>query len=150
MPRLSFTISRNLVLAAIIALIILFIGLFVIHHAPLAKKDIIATAFLFDLVITFPMAWYFIVIRPLRLRKWGIFLVFTLCCGVAYLILPAHQQSYIIRIRKLVIVPELAMLVYGIIKARKIKAEYRRLQADFPDTAYNLYRSMAIVFGENA
>lgn len=150
MPHLSFTLSRNIILVAIIALIILSIGLFVIHHAPLAKKDIVATAFLFDLVITFPVAWYFIVIRPLRLRKWGIFLVFTLCCGIAYLILPAHQQSYIIQIRKLVIVPELAMLVYGIIKARKIKTEYRRLQTDFSDTAYNLYRSMAIVFGENA
>jgi hypothetical protein len=39
------------------------------------------------------------------------------------------------------------MLVYLTIKARKIRAEYRRLQATFPDIAYNLYKSMETVLG---
>jgi hypothetical protein len=146
----SFFSSKNAWFAVAIGISILLIGLFLMHHVPIQKKDIAATGFLFDMVITFPVIWYFLVIRPLKLRKWRIVFVFTLCCVVAYLILPTHQKSYIIQIRKLTFVAELGMIVYMAIKARKIRTEYKRLQAAFPDIAYNLYKSMVTILGNGA
>lgn len=145
----SFSIPKNVWLTALAAITILIFGQFLMQHTPIEKKDIAATGFMFDMVITFPVIYYFLVIRPLKLRKWSIVLVFTMCCAAAYFILPVHQQSYIIQLRKLTVLMELVAIVYGIIKARKIRAEYQKLQADFLDIAYNFYRSMAMVFGDS-
>jgi hypothetical protein len=143
-----YSIPKNIWLAALIAITIVLGGQFLVHQIPLAKRDAVATGFLLDMVITFPVIYYFLVIRPLKLRKWSIMLVITLCCVVAYVILPEHQRSYIIQLRKLTVLIELGALIYGIGKIRKVRAAYRQLQTAFPDTAYNLYKSMAIVFGD--
>jgi hypothetical protein len=143
-----FSIPKRVWFTALIGSAILLVGLFLINHLHYPKKDIAATAFLLDMVITFPVIYYFMVIRPLKLRKWSIILVFSICCIVAYFILPQHQQTYIIQIRKLTVVIELAALAYGLLKIRKVRAEYKVLQASFPDIAYNMYKSMATVFGD--
>lgn len=119
------------------------------HHIPLVKRDVMATGLLLDMVITFPVVYYFLIIRPLKLRKWSIMLVISLCCIAAYIILPGHQRSYIIQLRKLTVVIELGVLVYGMRKIKKIRTEYKLLQTTFPDVAYNLYKSMATVFGHS-
>jgi hypothetical protein len=146
----SFSISKNVWLAALIAFAILFGGQFLMYYIPPVKRDAIATGLLLDMVITFPVIYYFLVIRPLKLRKWSIMLVVSLCCVAAYTILPAHQRSYIIQLRKLTVIIELGVLIYGLRKIKKIKAEYKQLQTNFPDIAYNLYKSLAIVFGDSA
>ncbi|MHB8209427.1 hypothetical protein [Mucilaginibacter sp.] len=114
--------------------------------APL-HQDAVASGFLFDMVITFPVAWYFLVIRPLKLRRWSILLVITCCCTAAYLILPAHQRHYILQLRELIALPELGLLIYTLSKVRHIRRKYRQLQAALPDVAYNLHKSMATVMG---
>jgi len=118
------------------------------HKASPIHQDAVASGFLFDMVITFPVAWYFIVIRPLRLRKWSILLVITCSCTFAWFILPVHQRHYIFQLRELIALPELALLVYTISKIRHIRKEYRRLQAVLPDVAYNLHKSMTIIMGD--
>jgi hypothetical protein len=148
MTLLPYSIPKNIWLALLIALAIVFSGQFLIHHIPLLKRDVVATGFLCDMVITFPVIYYFLVIRPLKLRKWSIMLVITLCCAVAYVILPEHQRSYIIQLRKLTVLIELGVLIYSIRKIGKIRAEYKKLQFEFPDIAYNLYKSLASVFGD--
>jgi hypothetical protein len=144
----STAIHKNIWFALLSALSILAVGLFLLHKASPIHQDAIASGFLLDMVVTFPVAWYFLVIRPLKLRKWGILLVITCSCTVAYLILPAHQRHYILQLRELIALPEFAMLIYTISKIRHIRREYRRLQATLPDVAYNLHQSMATIMGD--
>ena len=117
------------------------------HAASPLHRDAIASGFLADMVITFPVVFYFLVIRPLKLRKWSILLVITCCCTVAYLILPAHQRQYIVTLRELIALPEIALFIYTLSKIRLIRREYRRLQTNMPDVAFNLSKSMAAVLG---
>jgi hypothetical protein len=140
-------IHKNIWFALLTAFCILAIGLFLMHKAAPLHQDAVANGLLFDMVITFPVTWYFLVLRPLKLRKWGILLVITCCCTVAYLILPTHQRHYILQMRELIALPELAFLIYTLSKIRHIRAEYRRLQTMLPDIAYNLHQSMATVMG---
>ncbi len=143
-------VHKNIWFALLIALCIISIGLFLMHKAAPLHQDAVASGFLVDMVITFPLAWYFLVIRPLKLSKWSILLVITCCCTVAYLILPIHQRHYILQLRELIALPELALLIYTLSKIRYIRREYRRLQATLPDVAYNLHQSMATVMGNTA
>ncbi|MDB5005550.1 MAG: hypothetical protein JWQ34_3775 [Mucilaginibacter sp.] len=147
LPRLS--IPKNYIYAAFIALAILTIGLVLLHNVAPIKRDLTATAFLIDITITFPVIYYFLVIRPNKLKKWRLVFVFTCCCGVAYLILPAHQRHYIVQLRKLTVCLELGVVIYGITQVRKIRAAFNRLQAGFTDTAFNFNKSMTEVLGTN-
>src|ERR1700712_396430 len=144
----SFSIPKNIWFTALIAITIVFGGHFLIHHIPAVNRDAVASGLMLDMMITFPVIYYYLIIRPLKLRKWSIMLVITICCLVAYIILPEHQRSYIIQARKLTVLIELGGLIYGVRKIRKIRAEYKKLKAAFPDLADNLHKSMAAVFGD--
>jgi hypothetical protein len=141
------TIHKNVWYAVLAALAILTVGLFLMHNVAPVKRDLAATGFLFDIVITFPVIYYFLVIQPLKLKKWGILLVVTCCCAIGYIILPVHQRNYIIQLRKLTAGLELIVLIYAISKIRHIKKAYHQLQNEIPDIAYNLHKSMVTVLG---
>lgn len=146
---LLLSIHKNVWFAALIAVSILFGGLLILHHVPLAKRDIVATGLLGDIIITFPLSYYFLLIRPLRLKKWSILFVFTCCCAIAYLILPEHQKYYILQLRKSLVLTELVILIYAISRFRKVKTVFMQLQTLFPDFAYNLSKSMLAVLGNH-
>jgi len=138
---------KNIGLVVLLAIVLVAGGSYLLHHIALAKQYNIANGLLADMLITFPAVYYFLIIRPLKLRVWNMLLVFTCCCGVAYLVLPVQQQQYIIQVRKLSVIAELGVLVYALTKLRNVRAEYRRLQAKLPDTAYNLQQSITTVLG---
>ena len=143
-----FPIHKRQMLGAGIGLCIFLLGMFVINNISGAKKNLIADAFLIDITITFPLIWYFMVIRPLKFKTWNLMLVFTICCIAAFIILPDQQRSYIKQIRRLTFFIELAAFAYLLIKARKIKAEYQKMQKLIPDFPYSLHKSMMNVFGD--
>jgi hypothetical protein len=128
---------------------ILFFGLFLLHRLPLVRQDTVATAILADMVLTFPVAFYFLLIRPFGLKKWRLLLVFSCCCAAAYLILPAHQQQYVLQLRKLSAVVEIGGLIYILNKFKRIRAVYLQLQSNFPDPAYHIYQSLSTVLGNS-
>jgi hypothetical protein len=142
------SVHKNIWLIILTAFAILGAGLFLMHHVNPQKGGAAATGFMIDLVITFPVAYYFLIIRSFKQKLWRIMLVITCCCGVAYLILPAEQRGYIVQLRKLTAGLELGMLIYCISKIRHIKKAYNKLQAEFPDVAFNLHKSMALVLGD--
>ncbi|HEX8023144.1 hypothetical protein [Mucilaginibacter sp.] len=142
------SVHKNIWLIIITAFTILGGGLFLMHHVNPQKSGAAATGFMVDLVVTFPVAYYFLIIRPFRQKLWRIMLIVTCCCGVAYLILPAEQRGYIIQLRKLTAGLELGMLIYCISKIRRVKKAYNKLQSEFPDVAFNLHKSMAMVLGD--
>jgi hypothetical protein len=143
------SIHKNVWFTLLAAIAVLAVGSFAVHHVNPAKRDLIATGFLMDIVLTIPVAYYFLLIRPLKLRKWSIFLVFSVCCAIGYLILPAHQRGYIIQLRKLTVLLELGIIIYTLTKIRQIRSAYQELQNNVPDFAYNFQTSMNTVLGRH-
>lgn len=143
------SVHKNIWFTLLTALLILGGGLFILHHVPAVKKDTVATAFLGDIVITFPVAFYFLLIRPLKLKKRSLFLVTSCCLAVAYFILPAHQQGYIAQVKKLTMFAELGLLIYTISKIKRINAAYKQLKAAEPYNPYLLRKSMVAVLGNS-
>lgn len=119
------------------------------HHVPVDKKDMVATAFLGDIVITFPVAYYFLLMRPLKLKKRSLFLVTSCCLVVAYFILPAHQQGYIAQIKKLTMFAELGVLIYAVSKIKRINTIYKQLKTAEPYNPYLLRKSMVEILGDS-
>jgi hypothetical protein len=142
------SIHRNIWFTLLTACLILGGGLFILHHVPAAKKDMVATAFLGDIIITFPVAYYLLLMRPLKLKKRSLFLVTSCCLAVAYFILPAHQQGYIAQIKKLTMLAELGLLVYAVSKIKRINSLYKLLKAAEPYNPYLLRKSMVTVLGD--
>lgn len=141
-------LRKSVVHAALLALVIVLGGLFLLNHVPQSKRDAVADGLLADIVLTFPLGFYFLVIRRLKLRLRSMILVFSCCCGVAWLVLPAHQQHYILQLRKLTFLIELGVMGYALSKIKKINAHYQSLQAALPDSAYNLQQSLVQVLGD--
>lgn len=142
------SIHKNIWFTLLAALLILGGGLFILHHVPVAKKDLVATAFLGDIVITFPVAYYILLMRPFKLKKRSLFLVTSCCLAIAYFILPAHQQGYIAEIKKLTMFAELGVLIYAVSKIKRIRAVYKQLKAISPYNPYLLRKSMVEVLGD--
>jgi len=146
MPAIS--LNKNVISIILLAIAIFFGGLIIVNNTAAIHRDSVATGFLCDLLITFPMCYYFIIIRPLKKSGRGMLLVFAACCGVAYLVLPAQQRQMIIQARKLSSVVELVLLGYAVTKIKKIVAAYKIRQIEFADPLYNLRGSMHDVFGD--
>lgn len=123
--------------------------MFLLHTVPLAVKDKIADGLLADFVITFPALYYFIIVRPLKISPKKLLWVITVCCGVAYLVLPQHQRQYILQVRKLTAVAELIFIIYAVTKFNKLRLSYKAHQILFADPIYNLRVAMADVMGES-
>jgi len=146
---LSLKPTRNILLIATIALLIVFGGMFILHAVPAAIKGKVANGLLADLVVTLPVFFYFIIIRPLKIRAYKLLFVVTVCCGIAYLILPQQQREYILQIRKLTALGELLFIGYAVVKIKNLRKAYRTNQALIADPVYNLRAAMAGVLGES-
>ncbi|MCJ8210206.1 hypothetical protein MUY27_10830 [Mucilaginibacter sp. RS28] len=149
MPTLSLSprFYRNALYLTGLGAGILVFGLFILYRLPVTKQNMMADALLADMVISFPLAYYLLMIKPFKLRKTGVLLVISICCLMAWLILPPRQQSYIVQLRHLISLVELGFVVYAIAKIRRIRAIYQSKQALFPDSAYHLQESMVEVLG---
>ena len=119
------------------------------HAVPLAVRDKVANGLLADFVLTFPVLFYFVIVRPLKVSAKSLLLVFSICCGLAYLVLPQQQRGYILQIRKLSVLAELFVLGYAVTQFKKIRAAYRIHHAAFADPIYNLRLSMADALGNS-
>jgi len=141
--------SRNIILISIIALFIVTFGLSLLHSVPYKIKDKVASGLLADLVITFPVLYYLMIVRPLRLPVKRMLIVISICMVVAYLILPQHQRSYILQLRKLTAAAEILFIIYAVTKFRRLNKVYKTHQATLPDPIYNLRSAMAHVLGNS-
>jgi len=149
MVAIQYKTGRNVVIITLIALTIFIGGTFFLHVVPPAVKDKIANGLLADFVVTIPALYYFIVVRPLKIAAKSVLAVISVCCIVAYLVLPQQQRDYILQIRKLTAVAELLFIIYAVKRISKIKASYKINQAKFPDPIFNLRAAMAHEFGNS-
>jgi len=135
--------TRNIIAITIIAVLIFFGGMLMLHSVPIAAKDKIADGLLADFVITFPALFYLFIIRPLKISVKKLLLVISLSCGVAYLVLPQHQREYILQVRKLTAAAEIAFIIYAVTRFNKLRRLYQAHKATFADPIYNLRSAMA-------
>lgn len=149
MTAISLRLNRNIISIILIALAIFFGGLIILHAVPLTVRGRVANGLLADFVLTFPMLFYFIIVRPLKVSVKSLFLVFSVCCGLAYLVLPQQQRDYILQIRKLSVLAELFVIGYAVAQFKEIRTAYRIHHAAFADPVYNLRMSMAEVLGNS-
>lgn len=143
----KFVVYIGLIVA--FAILLLAGAPYLLHHVATDHHNNVANGLLADMLITFPAAFYFLIIRPFKLRLRNLLLVVSCCCGVAYLIMPLQQQQYILQIRKTTVLLELGILIYAISKFKSIKTEYMQLQAQVPDTAFHLQESISKVLGNS-
>jgi hypothetical protein len=149
MTATTLKARRNILFLTAAALVIFVGGAFILHIVPLAAKDKIASGLLADFVITLPLLYYFIIVRPLKIPLKSVLLVLSVCCVIAYLLLPHHQRQYILQVRKLTSLAEVLFIIYAITKFSKIRAAYRAHQSYFADPIYNLRAAMADVLGDS-
>ncbi|RYE32417.1 MAG: hypothetical protein EOP42_09460 [Sphingobacteriaceae bacterium] len=140
---------KNIFLTIFLAAAILLCGLLILHFAPLPKRDILATGFLADIVVTFPVAYYFLIIRPNQLKMRRMLLVISACLLVAYLILPPHQKYYVLQIRQISALLELGFLIYAISKIKSIISVYKQQETEYQDFGYDLSKSLVAVLGDS-
>jgi len=148
MTAIPLKLNRNILFISAIAFTIFIGGAFLLHTVPLVAKDKIADGLLADFLITFPALFYFIIVRPLKIPAKSLFLVLSVCCIIAYLLLPQHQRDYILQVRKLTAVAELGFIIYAVTKFTKIRASYKVHHSQFADPIFNLRSAMSDVFGD--
>jgi hypothetical protein len=149
MIAIPLRLNRNIVSIILIACAIFFGGLAVLHAVPLAVRGKVANGLLADFVLTFPVLFYFVIVRPLKVSAKSLFLVFSVCCGLAYLVLPQQQRGYILQVRKLSVLAELFVIGYAVTQFKKIRAAYYLHHTAFADPIYNLRLSMGDVLGNS-
>jgi len=82
-----------------------------------------------------------------QLKKLNWFLVFSLCCLLAYFFLPQPYQHQLLELRKYSIVIELAVIIYLFSHFNKISRRYHFLQQQFTDPPFNIRDSITYVMG---
>ena len=148
MTAAPVNVTRSIVTISAIAFIIFIGGAFMLHFVPARAKDKIADGLLADFLVTFPAAYYFIIVRRLKTKPRSLVLVISLCCIAGYVLLPQHQRGYILQVRKLTSVVELLFIIYCVTKFNKIRSAYKSDQLLFADPVYNLRTAMAAVLGD--
>lgn len=98
-----------------------------------AHPDILALAVTLDLVIGIPALGYFFLVRPRRAPASILALLFLLSVLLANVILPASGERYLQWIEQALPVVEIALLLYGATKLRKVVYTYRILR---PNSVY--------------
>jgi hypothetical protein len=149
MQVISLKLNRNIYFITALAITIFIGGTFMLHVVPPAATNKIANGLLADFIVTFPVLYYFIIVRPLKKSAKSILLVVSICCFVAYVILPQHQKDYILQVRKLTALAELGFIIYALTKLKKINHSYKIHQSVMADPIYNLRSAMADVLGES-
>lgn len=147
MPITSLT--RNVILITIIAILIFLGGWALLHAVALNMRNKVADGLLADFIVTFPVLYYFIIIRPSQTSAKRLLFVVSICSVIAYLILPAQQKAYILQIRKLSALAELLFVIYALTKINKLRLAYKYQKELLPDPIYNLRLAMASTMGDS-
>jgi hypothetical protein len=149
MAALQLKQSRNILLIIFITLVIFLGGTIALHAVSPPVKAKLANGLLADFVITFPALYYFIIIRPSKASVKRLLIIISICCGIAYLVLPQQQREYLLQIRKLTAVAELGFIIYAFTKFNILRKAYKEHQLTFADPVYNFRSAMAATMGES-
>lgn len=91
-----------------------------------------------DMALGIPLLYYAIVCRKLNAPTISVVAVFLASIGIASLLLPESSQFYLDQLKKLLILAELTLLTYLILKLRSMVKRFNHLSIDNPDLIANL------------
>jgi len=133
-----------------IAALIAAAGFWVIHTSDFrAHPDLLSLAVTLDLTLVIPLLYFFLVQRKAKTFPAATLIVFLLCTGLATLLLPPENQQHLDQVKKLLIVTELLIAVYGFTRIRKIVRTYKKFSSERRDFLFNLERSLREAFGNS-
>jgi hypothetical protein len=138
----------NIISIIVLGSLIFIGGPLFLHTLSANVQDKIANGLLADFLVTFPVLYYFIIVRPLRLPAKSVLLILSIAGVIAYVLLPPHQRQYLLQVRKLTALAELAFIIYAVTKFNKIRSAYNIHRARLADPVYNLRAAMTEVFGD--
>lgn len=113
------------------------------------QSNLISLGITLDLVLGIPLLYYFLISRKLNVPSVTALVVFLICIGIASLILPAENQLYLNKIKNILIITELILFIYLIIKAKAIISGYKRQKISSNDFILNIRTSFLQEMGEN-
>jgi hypothetical protein len=133
---------------AIISAVIMAVAMIIVSTADFAAHpDLLSLAVTIDITFGIPLLYYFIIAAKQKGLSITTLIVFLACTGIATIILPAANQIYLDQVKNLLIITELSIVVYGIVKIRSILRTYKKHSTQHADFVYNLTLSLDEIFG---
>jgi len=111
-----------------IALTIIAISVFITRTT--ANIDVAAWGVTFDLTLTIPLVWYFVVIRGGGVRPLSIIPVFVVCVALAAVVVPRGEQQFLHDLRYLsapLEIVTLVLLAKRLAKVRDVESAMRAM-----------------------
>jgi hypothetical protein len=102
-----------------------------------------------DLVIGLPLIFYFLVIRKIKWSVSALIPVFLLSAVAAWFVLPEYDHSYLLYIKEGAVFIEVFMLVFMVIRVRKIVREFKKQTLERYDFTSNIQKALVNVSGDN-
>jgi hypothetical protein len=113
-------------------------------QAFMRNGNLLAVAMTIDVCFGIPVLYWLLVVRPRQLDPITVLPIFVLSVIVAQFLIPNDYHASFRFVEYGVVCSELALVVYGGIKIRRIAAEFRHLQSTRNDFLLNLRRSLEI------
>jgi len=148
--QIRFPFLRQRLLFAGLALGIVCIEIAVVRSTTFQQKtDWIALGVTFDMLIGLPVLYYFLIVRRLKVPIRSLLGIFGLALTATALILPTTYQQLVGLLRQSLLLVELGVIGYALIRINQIRSHYRLLSAVTPDFAANLLQSLDAVLGHS-
>jgi len=133
-----------------LSILIIVTEFFIVRTAKFASHpDLLSFAVTLDIAVVIPLLYYFLISRKLKVTPVTTIIVFLICTGIATLILPSQNQFYLDKIKYLLLLAELAIITYGVIKIRKIVQAYKCNSENQNDFIFNITIAIQQVLGNS-
>jgi hypothetical protein len=146
----SLSIKSDLLLFLGLVTSYVFLGLYIVQSASFqTHSDPFSLAITVDLCVGLPVLFYFLIVKK---RQWNVFMTviaFIPAIGIASLILPKENHYYLNFAMHSLVITEGVLLVYAILKIRKIKASFQCYAKISNDFIGNLERSLEDNLGKS-
>jgi hypothetical protein len=148
MSTTSLPLRPRAIAAILVATIVYAAALLIVHSAAFAARPgVLSAALAFDLVVTVPAAYWWLVVRPGTARARTLLPVVALSVIGAKLVLPAEHRAFVGLVRYATAPLELLVVGYAVrTVTRTLRA--RRHGSDHADVAEALDGALVRVFGE--
>ncbi|WP_338874599.1 hypothetical protein WBJ53_03175 [Spirosoma sp. SC4-14] len=141
---------RPFLLFAGLALAVVCLEIAVVRSAAFQQKpDWVALGLTFDMLIGLPLLYYFLLVRRLKVPLRSLFGIFGLALSLTALILPTNYQQFVGLLRRSLLLVELGIVGYALLRINQIRRYYRQFSAVSADFMTNLLQSLDAVLGHS-
>jgi len=147
MTALHTSRHRPLVLFLLLVFAVVCTELVVTHLRQFTTHTLLPLAVTLDVTVGIPALYYAFIVRRYRVPVSTVAAVFLLCLYLASVILPTAHQSFLLQLKRVVLLGEPVLLLLSVFKMRHLVREYKKAQSVRIDFEHNLAASFQAVFG---